>query len=478
VPKREDEFWAGMKEPKGQGLCPFCGRSDELYYSERDRSWRCGYCEKSFPSPSYGPGGRVELLYCPRCGEKSLFYNEKAAQHECLNLKCKAVGSTLSAIRGMKPVSPHQIPPVMPRATRTRTSTKSIYSGEPRSGGFPGWLKPVVVIVLLVMSAAVIQGLWGREIAEFFSGAPSTSAEEGTSLPSAENEATVGGGGESPSVENGVTVFEGRQPPFSKTFAGERIHLVNNSATSDPTWQELMAFLIADETDQKDYSLFSYPCGAFAEEVHNNAEATNIRAAWVTVYFSDASEWHALNAFHTIDSGLVFVDCTSSYHLDIVYPLMIDPATGQAKEWKPERLSSYDKIAYVVVGKEYGQIGLNVATSPEYSFYDAYLLRQKEYNSKVEAYNQEADAYTRETEAYNQEVDAYIEALGGRVYLEEPEYSRFMTWKSRLDSELAELMAWKSGLDSTLVELEAMVQEIGNFSWLPLGVVSTIEIYW
>jgi len=55
MPKREDEFWAGMKESKGRGLCPFCGSSN-IYYNKGYGSWKCAKCEKSFPSPSYGPG--------------------------------------------------------------------------------------------------------------------------------------------------------------------------------------------------------------------------------------------------------------------------------------------------------------------------------------------------------------------------------------------------------------------------------------
>jgi len=55
MPSREDEYWAGKKEPKGRGLCPFCGSSN-VYYNRRFKSWRCGKCEKSFPSPSYGLG--------------------------------------------------------------------------------------------------------------------------------------------------------------------------------------------------------------------------------------------------------------------------------------------------------------------------------------------------------------------------------------------------------------------------------------
>ena len=55
MPKREEEHWASQKEVKGRALCPFCG-SPDVYYNKHYRSWRCGKCEKTFPSPSYGPG--------------------------------------------------------------------------------------------------------------------------------------------------------------------------------------------------------------------------------------------------------------------------------------------------------------------------------------------------------------------------------------------------------------------------------------
>jgi len=48
MPRREEE--------RGRGLCPFCGSSN-VYYNKHYRSWKCTKCEKSFPSPSYGPGG-------------------------------------------------------------------------------------------------------------------------------------------------------------------------------------------------------------------------------------------------------------------------------------------------------------------------------------------------------------------------------------------------------------------------------------
>jgi len=211
-----------------------------------------------------------------------------------------------------------------------------------------------------------------------------------------------------------------------------------------------MNFLVADKTDREDYSLFSYPCGAFAEEVHNNAEAAGIRAAWVAVDFEDGSEEHALNAFNTIDKGLIYVDCTGDDpSFAIPGRLVYDPTTGEMKwEYHPE--PDYDKVAYMVVGREYGLISVGVAISPEYSFYESYLAKRGEYGLALET--------------YNQEVESYNQALGGRTVLEEPEYSRFMEWLGRLNAKLA--------------ELELLLEELGDFYWQSLGVVANIKIYW
>ena len=54
-------------------------------------------------------------------------------------------------------------------------------------------------------------------------------------------------------------------------------------------------------------------CGEFARDVHNNAEEAGIGAGWVAVLLEhdDGSiSYHALNVFKTIDSGLIFIDCT------------------------------------------------------------------------------------------------------------------------------------------------------------------------
>ncbi|AKB78501.1 hypothetical protein MSHOH_2018 [Methanosarcina horonobensis HB-1 = JCM 15518] len=94
---------------------------------------------------------------------------------------------------------------------------------------------------------------------------------------------------------------------------GEPIELINNPNSIDPTYQELITFLRSDKTDEIEYSLENFTCGDFAEMVHNNAEETGIKAAWVCVDFIGSTEGHACNAFNTTDRGLIFVDCTGIY---------------------------------------------------------------------------------------------------------------------------------------------------------------------
>jgi uncharacterized protein YkwD len=46
---------------------------------------------------------------CPICRNKSLFYNSHSGQYECLNLRCKATGRTLSEIRRKRLLLPRRI---------------------------------------------------------------------------------------------------------------------------------------------------------------------------------------------------------------------------------------------------------------------------------------------------------------------------------------------------------------------------------
>jgi hypothetical protein len=97
-------------------------------------------------------------------------------------------------------------------------------------------------------------------------------------------------------------VASGIRPPFYDA------DIVDYGSATNPTWAQLLSFLLNDKTDQKAYVPDVYMCGGFARDVHNNAERAGIRAAYVDVELPGGH--HALNAFKTTDRGLVFIDCT------------------------------------------------------------------------------------------------------------------------------------------------------------------------
>jgi uncharacterized protein YxeA len=108
----------------------------------------------------------------------------------------------------------------------------------------------------------------------------------------------------------GVQVFSGTIPPYGSGNLS-KMTLVNQDTAEDPTWKQLKAFLLEDKTDKNLYIPGVYECGNFAQDLHNNAEANGIRAAFVGVHFYNEIP-HALNAFKTLDRGLVYIDATGS----------------------------------------------------------------------------------------------------------------------------------------------------------------------
>lgn len=128
------------------------------------------------------------------------------------------------------------------------------------------------------------------------------------------------------------------------------IVLRNNPAAHNPTWAELKAFLQADQTDRKAYVSGKFTCGDFAEMLHNNAEAAGIRTAIVAIELkpdglAEGVINHSLNAFETIDHGMMYIDVTSSaqgYYADREAKVIVGgdyaavsifPQTGQMLNW-------------------------------------------------------------------------------------------------------------------------------------------------
>jgi hypothetical protein len=259
---------------------------------------------------------RGEPQICPGCGQQSLFWNRRRYIYECKNVGCKKEYSEYDYIRAKegKLASPNESWVVS--GTDEGLGAANLYVEKVRAKGTPPALEipppsqqrrwpKIATVAIILMVIGVIVGVWHNQIAGFLGIAPTglNEPESATTTPASES-------GSSPIItEEGFSVFNDVQPPYAKT-SGIQVNLINSPSATDPTWQQLVAFINADGTDKKTYDEFSFPCGAFAEEVHNNAEAAGIKAALVAVEFTDSTTDHACNAFQTTDKGLVFVDCT------------------------------------------------------------------------------------------------------------------------------------------------------------------------
>lgn len=91
---------------------------------------------------------------------------------------------------------------------------------------------------------------------------------------------------------------------------GHKLYLQNNPHAVDISYDELIAFVKSDRTDEILYVDDLFVCADFAEQLHNNAEANGIKAAWVSVDFQGESPGHAFNAFNTTDKGIIYIDST------------------------------------------------------------------------------------------------------------------------------------------------------------------------
>ena len=195
------------------------------------------------------------------------------------------------------------------------------------------------------------------------------------------------------------------QPPYFKAQE-ERVHLVNNSAAYDRTWQELWGFLAADTTDKEAYTP-EHMCGFFAEELHNRAEYYGFKTAFVVVEF-ETDEPHALNAFNTVDYGLVYIDCTGKGRFEA--PAPADKFTELAL------VGDWDKVAYIEVGKPLGLISLGYNQQKfSYEWYEKCKARLKAFEVKLDAYNTEVEDYNTEKVSVAERKEwAYI-AEGNRL---------------------------------------------------------------
>ena len=233
---------------------------------------------------------------------------------------------------------------------------------------------------------------------------------------------------------------------------GEPIILTDNPNAIDPTYAELVAFIQQDTTDANDYledSLIGYVCADFAEDVHNNAEAAGIRAASVSVEFEEGGDGHACNAFDTIDKGLVYIDCTGQSSSDKLN-LHVE-YTEEGFEIVSDNPTSWDAVAYVNVGKEYGLVPLGKANALYYNFYEEYVQKWQAYRQVLTDFNNSFDQFKQEVE--------------GRTFYED-------------SAELARFEAWQADLENMKELLDDLSQELGNVWFEPKGIVKDVQVHW
>jgi hypothetical protein len=238
--------------------------------------------------------------------------------------------------------------------------------------------------------------------------------------------------------DDGMLLVDGTDNP---------IVLENKDAAVDVSFADLLAFIRSDSTDQIPYidrddpsGKTSFVCSDFAETLHNRAEVAGIKAGYVSLEWENGGVGHAINVFATTDVGLVYIDCTGRSRFSQV-------------ENEDDRLASvnWDKVAYLQIGLEYGVIGIDYATSPDYSYYTAYNQKWQEYKQKLADYN-------AEVKLYNQEIKDKVFRTGS--------------------AELKRILEWEKQLNSQEEELKTLNVEIGDARFKPLGIVGSFNIHW
>ena len=251
-----------------------------------------------------------------------------------------------------------------------------------------------------------------------------------------------------------------RQLPYSGTY-GFRVILENNPDAGDPSWDQVVAFLKADKTDEREYVASDFMCGSFAQEVHNNAEKAGIRAAWVGVDLAGQPIGHAVNAFNTIDRGLVYTDSTGetaqSSDVALLKPEVVEGDSGGSAP-------GGDRVAYVEQGRELGFISLSVNPSPDYAYYKNYSVKSREYEVKLSDYNNKVKAYNADVQDFNLWV-------GGTTFIAGSSEARHAgEQKQQLQMSLYLLKSEEADLDGQKTILGPL--------WKPMGTVSNIDIRW
>jgi hypothetical protein len=242
-----------------------------------------------------------------------------------------------------------------------------------------------------------------------------------------------------------VEIYRTPYPPYK---GAQPIVLKNNSDAANPSWEQLVTFLKKDTTEKMQYWDFIAPpgsafltsdiekrkqkfgipkeewpenfvCSDFANLLHNNAETNGIRAAVVAIHTAEEKYGHLVNAFTTIDRGLVYIDCTGE-----------------------EDCNGVDKVCCIKKGNEAICVELQDDTPLDYEWF----LQQKNL----------FEQYKQEVLEFNTELEKVGSKFEGKWHLYAWDYGKFKAWEERL------------------IELEKQLIPVFGEE----GIVTRVEIYW
>lgn len=267
------------------------------------------------------------------------------------------------------------------------------------------------------------------------------------------------------------------EPVYIKP-SGEPVNLVNNSAARDHPWQVVSDFLERDTTDQERYTLEG-GSAYFAEMLHNRAEYYGFKAAFVVVEF-ESGETHALNAFNTVDYGLVYVDCTGRGAWDRAAPpdIVLDYElpkendldivlfklrfSGTTVEFPSH--TSWDKVAFVEEGEKLGFVGINC---------DTLVLDYEWYRVNKQLYERDVlwEDLRKRVAAHQEKVEAWFKEKGVRMH--------HLDW--RIDEECSSLLEERENFEGLLASwVPEFFHSLGAcWHWKESdSVVAAVRIYW
>ena len=88
----------------------------------------------------------------------------------------------------------------------------------------------------------------------------------------------------------------------------EKLKSGNSYELHDPTYNEVVNFIIQDKTNEEEYIEDIFDCEQFSQQLNKNAENTGIRCAYVIIYFNGTDAGHGIVGFNTVDKGMVYIE--------------------------------------------------------------------------------------------------------------------------------------------------------------------------